>query len=101
MQGNLVLVASGDPSLGLRVQKNGTVYYESLPKLNQSYANIGLPGAVEPPGNPLSGLAQLAEQVRASGVTHVNGNVLIDDAFSGPTPGFLTGSSHPSGSART
>ena len=91
LAGNLVLVASGDPSLGLREQKNGTVYYESLPKLNQSYANIGLPGPVEPPGNPLTGLDQLAQQVRASGVTHVNGNVLIDDRLFSTFSGFPDG----------
>jgi D-alanyl-D-alanine carboxypeptidase/D-alanyl-D-alanine-endopeptidase (penicillin-binding protein 4) len=91
LNGNLVLVASGDPSLGLREQKNGTVYYESLPKLNQSYANIGLPGPVEPPGNPLSGLDQLAKQVRASGVTHVGGNVLIDDRLFNVFDGFPDG----------
>src|ERR1700751_6195419 len=43
LRGNLVLVASGDVSLGLREQRNGTLYYESLPKANQSYANQ-LPG---------------------------------------------------------
>ena len=91
LTGNLVLVASGDPSLGLREQKNGTVYYESLPNLNQSYANIGLPGPVEPPGNPLAGLNQLAQQVRASGVSHVNGNVLIDDRLFNTFRGFPDG----------
>lgn len=91
LRGNLVLVASGDPSLGLREQKSGKVYYESLPKLNQSYANIGLPGAVEPPGDPLAGLDQLARQVRASGVTHVSGDVLIDDRLFSAYSGFPDG----------
>jgi D-alanyl-D-alanine carboxypeptidase/D-alanyl-D-alanine-endopeptidase (penicillin-binding protein 4) len=50
LNGNLVLVGSGDMSLGLRDEPNGTLYYESLPHLDQSYADIGLPGAVEPPG---------------------------------------------------
>ncbi len=78
LRGNLVMVASGDLTLGLRERRNGTLYYESLPKANQSYANQ-LPGAVEPPGNPLAALDQLAKQVRASGITRVNGNVVIDD----------------------
>jgi serine-type D-Ala-D-Ala carboxypeptidase/endopeptidase (penicillin-binding protein 4) len=57
LNGNLVLVASGDMSLGLREQRNGTLYYESLPKLDQSYADTGVPGHfVEPPGNPLAGV---------------------------------------------
>jgi D-alanyl-D-alanine carboxypeptidase/D-alanyl-D-alanine-endopeptidase (penicillin-binding protein 4) len=78
LTGNLILVGSGDMSLGLREQPNGTMYYESLPSIDQSYA-AELPGAVEPPGNPLSGLDQLAAMVRASGITQVKGDVVIDD----------------------
>jgi D-alanyl-D-alanine carboxypeptidase/D-alanyl-D-alanine-endopeptidase (penicillin-binding protein 4) len=84
LSGNLILVASGDLSLGLREQPNGTLYYESAPKVDQSYADEGLPGAVEPPGNPLTGLDQLAEMVRATGITRVNGNVVIDDRLFRP-----------------
>ena len=67
LNGNLILVASGDMSLGLREQPDGTLYYENLPQVDQSYADTGLPGAVEPPGNPLTALDQLAQAVRASG----------------------------------
>lgn len=91
LTGNLVLVASGDMSLGLREQPNGTLYYENLPDLDQSYADIGLPGAVEPPGNPLSGLDQLASAVRASGISQVNGDVAIDDRLFTPYGGFPDG----------
>jgi serine-type D-Ala-D-Ala carboxypeptidase/endopeptidase (penicillin-binding protein 4) len=52
LTGNLILVRSGDMTFGLREQRNGTLYYESLPKVNQSYANTGLPGggtAGQPP----------------------------------------------------
>lgn len=90
LRGNLVLVGSGDMSLGLREQRNGTLYYESLPKANQSYADQ-LPGAVEPPGNPLAGLNELAARVRASGITRVNGNVVIDDRLFASFGGFLDG----------
>ena len=34
--------------LGLREQPEGTLYYENLPDFDQSYATLGLPGAVEP-----------------------------------------------------
>ncbi len=91
LNGNLILVASGDMSLGLREQPGGTLYYENLPDLDQSYANIGLPGAVEPPGNPLSGLDQLATAVRASGISQVNGDVAIDDRLFTPYTGFPDG----------
>jgi D-alanyl-D-alanine carboxypeptidase/D-alanyl-D-alanine-endopeptidase (penicillin-binding protein 4) len=90
LSGNLVLVASGDMSLGLREQRNGTLYYESLPKADQSYADQ-LPGAVEPPGHPLAGLDQLAAMVRRSGITRVNGNVVIDDRLFTAYGGFPNG----------
>ncbi|MBV9193139.1 MAG: D-alanyl-D-alanine carboxypeptidase/D-alanyl-D-alanine-endopeptidase [Solirubrobacterales bacterium] len=91
LSGNLVLVGSGDLTLGLREQGNGTLYYESLPKVDQSYATTGLPGAVEPPGNPLAVLNQLAARVRASGITRVAGNVVIDDRLFTPYGGFPDG----------
>jgi D-alanyl-D-alanine carboxypeptidase/D-alanyl-D-alanine-endopeptidase (penicillin-binding protein 4) len=90
LNGNLVMVASGDMSFGLRERRNGTLYYESLPNANQSYADE-LPGAVQPPGNPLAGLNQLAREVRASGITRVNGNVVIDDRLFAPYDGFPDG----------
>ena len=79
LNGNLVLVGSGDLSFGLRKQPDGSLYYENLPELDHSYANVGLPGAVEPPGDPLGALDELAASVRAAGVTRVNGDVVIDD----------------------
>ena len=63
LSGNLVLVASGDMSFGLREQRNGTLYYENLPEADQSYADQ-LPGAVEPPGDPLAGARRAGGQVR-------------------------------------
>jgi D-alanyl-D-alanine carboxypeptidase/D-alanyl-D-alanine-endopeptidase (penicillin-binding protein 4) len=95
LNGNLVLVGSGDLSLGLRDQPNGTMYYESLPDLDQSYADISLPGAVEPPGNPFAGLNQIAAKVRASGITRVNGNVVVDDRLFTPYSGFPDGEISP------
>jgi D-alanyl-D-alanine carboxypeptidase/D-alanyl-D-alanine-endopeptidase (penicillin-binding protein 4) len=91
LNGNLVLVGSGDLSFGLREQPDGTLYYENTPDLDQSYATVGVPGAVEPPGNPLAGLDDLASQVRASGITRVNGDVAIDDRLFTPYGGFPDG----------
>ncbi len=91
LTGNLVLVGSGDLSLGLREQPDGTLYYENFPDLDQSYATLGIPGAVEPPGNPLAGLDQLASMVRDSGITHVAGDVVIDDRLFTPFSGFPDG----------
>jgi D-alanyl-D-alanine carboxypeptidase/D-alanyl-D-alanine-endopeptidase (penicillin-binding protein 4) len=90
LTGNLVLVGSGDMSLGLREQPNGTLFYENFPEVDQSYANTGLP-AIEPPGNPLAGLDELAADVRAAGITAVNGNVVVDARLFTPYGGFPNG----------
>ncbi|MBV9579282.1 MAG: D-alanyl-D-alanine carboxypeptidase/D-alanyl-D-alanine-endopeptidase, partial [Chloroflexi bacterium] len=91
LSGSLVLVGSGDLSFGLREQPDGTLYYENTPDLDQSYATVGVPGAVEPPGNPLAALDELASKVRASGITHVNGDVVVDDRLFTPYDGFPDG----------
>jgi D-alanyl-D-alanine carboxypeptidase/D-alanyl-D-alanine-endopeptidase (penicillin-binding protein 4) len=56
--------------------------------VNQNTSNVGVPGAIEPPGNPLAALDQLAGMVRASGITQVDGNVVIDDRPFTPYDGF-------------
>lgn len=70
--------------MGLRESAGDTLFYENAPAVNQNTSNIGVPGAVEPPGNPLSALDQLAGMVRASGITRVDGNVVIDDRLFTP-----------------
>lgn len=84
LNGKLVLVGSGDLSFGLRKQPDGSLYYENLPDLDHSYATVGLPGAIEPPGDPLSALDELAASVKAAGITRVNGDVVIDDRLFTP-----------------
>lgn len=84
LDGNLVLVASGDFTFGLRRQPDGSLAYENLPAIDHSYATIGFPGAVEPKGDPLSALDQLAASVKAAGITRVNGDVVIDDRLFTP-----------------
>ena len=90
LSGNLVLVGSGDLTFGLREQKDGTLYYENVPKTDQSYADQ-LPDAVEPPGNPMDALDELAAGVRAAGITQINGNVVIDDRLFRSYDGFPDG----------
>ncbi len=75
LTGNLVLRASGDLVMGGRNAGSGELGYSVPP---QPDAN-GLPGAKPAPGDPLAGLNQLATQVKASGITAVDGNVVIDD----------------------
>jgi PBP4 family serine-type D-alanyl-D-alanine carboxypeptidase len=84
LNGNLVVVGSGDLSFGLRKQPDGSLFYENLPALDHSYATVGLPGAVEPPGDPLSALDELAATVKAAGIARVNGDVVVDDRLFTP-----------------
>jgi serine-type D-Ala-D-Ala carboxypeptidase/endopeptidase (penicillin-binding protein 4) len=78
VQGNLVLVASGDFSMGLRELPDGSMAYASAPSVDHTYANTGLP-AIEVGKNPLAGVEDLANQVAASGIKSVTGDVVIDD----------------------
>jgi serine-type D-Ala-D-Ala carboxypeptidase/endopeptidase (penicillin-binding protein 4) len=75
LSGNLVLVAQGDLTMGGRTAPNGTVSYTPV---DHTYAN-SVPGATLTPENPLAGLDEIAEQVRESGITLVDGDVIIDD----------------------
>jgi D-alanyl-D-alanine carboxypeptidase/D-alanyl-D-alanine-endopeptidase (penicillin-binding protein 4) len=80
LAGNLVLVASGDLSFGLRERADGTLAFNSAPEVDHTYANTGLPGpALVPGGHPLAGVDDLAKQVRAAGIREVQGDVVIDD----------------------
>jgi D-alanyl-D-alanine carboxypeptidase/D-alanyl-D-alanine-endopeptidase (penicillin-binding protein 4) len=75
LDGDLMLRAMGDLVMGGREAGSGELGYSIPP---QGDAN-GLPGAQPAPGDPLTGLDDLAEQVAASGVTEVGGDVVIDD----------------------
>jgi D-alanyl-D-alanine carboxypeptidase/D-alanyl-D-alanine-endopeptidase (penicillin-binding protein 4) len=90
LTGNLVLVGSGDLTFGLRRLPGGRLAYENLPKVDHSYADE-MPGAVEPHGNPWAAMKQLARRVRASGIRHVNGNVVVDNRLFRQFDGFPDG----------
>jgi D-alanyl-D-alanine carboxypeptidase/D-alanyl-D-alanine-endopeptidase (penicillin-binding protein 4) len=74
LSGNLVLVASGDLTMGGRTAPNGTVSYTPI---DHTYAD-SVPGATLTPENPLAGLNEIAEQVHNSGINLVDGDVIID-----------------------
>lgn len=74
LAGRLVLVGSGDLSLGGRVTKAGGVAWRNF---DHADANA-VPGAKLTPQNPLKGIKALARQVRESGLRRVR-NVAIDD----------------------
>jgi D-alanyl-D-alanine carboxypeptidase/D-alanyl-D-alanine-endopeptidase (penicillin-binding protein 4) len=75
LSGDLVLVASGDLTMGGRTKSDGTVDFANL---DHADANA-IPGATLTPENPLAGLDQIAQEVKKSGVTRVSGDVVIDD----------------------
>ncbi|MFD8881274.1 D-alanyl-D-alanine carboxypeptidase/D-alanyl-D-alanine-endopeptidase [Streptomyces erythrochromogenes] len=82
LTGDLDLVAQGDLTMGGRTRPDGTVAYTDL---DHTYAN-DFTGATLTPENPLAGIDELARQVRASGVTRVDGDVIVDSRLFAPDP---------------
>ncbi|MGH8531285.1 MAG: D-alanyl-D-alanine carboxypeptidase [Gammaproteobacteria bacterium] len=91
LEGDLVLVASGDLSLGLRERPDGTLAFNSAPEFDHTYANTGLAGPALVRGDPFAGLDQLARQVRDAGIGEIRGNVVIDDRLFTPFSGWPDG----------
>jgi D-alanyl-D-alanine carboxypeptidase/D-alanyl-D-alanine-endopeptidase (penicillin-binding protein 4) len=76
LNGDLILVAQGDLTMGGRTMTDGRIAVENF---DHTDANA-VPGlATLTPQNPLAGLNDLARQVAASGVRHVAGDVVVDD----------------------
>ncbi len=73
LQGDLVLVASGDPNLSNRVRPDGTLAFE-----NEDHAYDGDVNTRAVPGDPLLVLRELARQVKARGIRQVTGHVRVD-----------------------
>lgn len=76
LRGDLVLVASGDLTLGGRTDKTGKTVFKDK---DHTYANSGLMDSELTDTDPLAGLDDLARQVKESGVKQIDGDVLIDD----------------------
>src|SRR5262249_18611119 len=75
LNGDLILVASGDLTLDSRTKTDGTIAFTSN---DHTYANGGEKGELTEP-DPLAGINALARQVAEAGTKRVRGEVLIDD----------------------
>jgi D-alanyl-D-alanine carboxypeptidase len=80
LQGDLILVASGDLTMGGRTNPNGTI---AIGNFDHNEANtLGNANPTAP--DPLAGYAALAQQVAASGIKQITGNIIIDDRLFQP-----------------
>lgn len=80
LDGDLVLVGGGDLTFGGRRIDDDTLEVTSF---DHNDAN-GLGTAVLNEQDPLEGVNRLAEQVKASGITSVSGDVVVDDRLFDP-----------------
>jgi len=72
LEGDLVLVTSGDLDLSNRIQTDGTLAFENE---DHSYGGADSKGL---PGDPLQVMREFARQVAAKGIKRVKGRVLVD-----------------------
>ncbi len=80
LHGDLVLVASGDLSLGGRTGPDGSLLFEDH---DHSYANPTSKSRIVS-SDPLAGLDHLAREIVDSGIKVIDGDVLIDDRLFEP-----------------
>lgn len=71
LEGDIVVVASGDPNLSGRIQPDSTLAYENM---DHSYGGPDSKGL----GDPLFVIKQLAQQIADKGIRRVTGRVLVD-----------------------
>jgi len=92
LDGDLILIASGDLTFGGRTLAGEMVAFADS---DHTYANGGSETELTEP-DPLGGLNDLARQVAAAGIRRVRGDVLIDDRLfeparsTGSGPAYVT-----------
>src|ERR1700678_3388947 len=80
LHGNLIIVASGDLTMGGRKNPDGTI---AVSDWDHNEAD-SLGNAILTKPNPMAGYAQLAQAARAAGIKRVAGNVVIDARLFAP-----------------
>jgi len=73
VEGDLVLVGSGDPNLSGRIQPGDQLAFQ-----NVDHSYDASPDTRAVPGDPLAVIRELATQVAAKGIKRVTGRVLVD-----------------------
>jgi D-alanyl-D-alanine carboxypeptidase/D-alanyl-D-alanine-endopeptidase (penicillin-binding protein 4) len=89
LDGDLILVASGDLTMGGRTTAKGEIALEDSDHI---YANWA-PDATLTKEDPLAGINELARQIAAAGIRRITGDVLIDDRLFEHTEGSGSGPS--------
>lgn len=80
LAGDLILVGSGDLTFGGRLTRSGGIEYTSFDHNDAN--NLGT--AILTPQDPLLALDTMARAVRASGISRVRGDVIVDDRLFQP-----------------
>ena len=90
LQGDLILVAQGDLTMGGRTDAHGHMAFKDH---DHTYAN-GNTNSELTATEPLTGLKDLARQVAAAGIRQVQGDVLVDDRLFEKARGTGSGPDH-------
>ena len=80
LHGNLILVASGDLTMGGRTNPDGSI---AVSEYDHNEAD-SLGNAILTTPDPMAGYRALARQVAAAGIKEIDGNVIIDDRLFTP-----------------
>ncbi len=80
LHGNLVILASGDLTMGGRTNLDGSI---AVSDWDHNEAD-SLGNAILTKPNPIAGYERLARAVKAAGITRVDGEVIIDDRLFQP-----------------
>jgi serine-type D-Ala-D-Ala carboxypeptidase/endopeptidase (penicillin-binding protein 4) len=89
LEGDLILVAVGDLTLGGRTTAKNEIEFKNT---DHTYANVKSDAALTA-ADPLGGLNALAKQVAGAGLREVRGQVIIDDRAIDPATGSGSGPS--------